>query len=751
MAVLMFYLNAEPSAGRRTLLARPGQPNHNLNKPMFFTLRKFVAALSLTALGAFAWVDKDLAWVESRKNYWAYKKPSQAVVPSIPRGGNGIDAFLDEARRAKGLAASPMAGKEKLYRRLALDLTGLPPNPGELDRFLTDRSVDAYEKAVDRLMASAQYGERWAQRWLDVVRYADTNGYELDLERPHAWRYRDYVVKSFNTGKPYDRFVQEQLAGDELFPGDNEALVATGFHRAGPIHIVGGNQDEEMNRQELLTEMTSTIGAVFMGLSVGCARCHNHKFDPIPQADYYRLQAVLAATEYKDIPIVSAGEKTLYEAEAKAFKERRGVVEKKIKEIEKPYSAAIKAEKKARLAPEFLKALEIPKEKRTKEEERLAKEAGSQIEATWDEVLARVPDAQKAERTLLRKQLHDMDYFAPEVMPSAYAVANMEKAPKSYVLKVGDYKKKLDEVEPAFLMVMGGEQAPREIAGRRSALAKWLTSGEHPLAARVMVNRIWQFRMGTGLVATPNDFGLLGGKPSNQKLLDWLAVEFVARKWDVRAMDKMIVMSLAYRQDTANHAANAKIDSDNKYYWRMNKRRLEGEAIRDSVLAATGVLNPRLGGRPVKIPIEQEIYDIIFTEGEPDNLWPVDRNPAEHNRRTLYLLNKRTVRLPMLANFDQPDAMSSCAMRSTSTHALQALTMMNSDFMGAQAKQFSQRMAGECGADQGCRVRRAYKITLGRAPTAGETRMAADFFAKKGSWDEFALALLNRNEFVYIP
>ena len=751
MAVLMFYLNAEPSAGRRTLLARPGQPNHNLNKPMFFTLRKFVAALSLTALGAFAWVDKDLAWVESRKNYWAYKKPSQAVVPSIPRGGNGIDAFLDEARRAKGLAASPMAGKEKLYRRLALDLTGLPPNPGELDRFLTDRSVDAYEKAVDRLMASAQYGERWAQRWLDVVRYADTNGYELDLERPHAWRYRDYVVKSFNTGKPYDRFVQEQLAGDELFPGDNEALVATGFHRAGPIHIVGGNQDEEMNRQELLTEMTSTIGAVFMGLSVGCARCHNHKFDPIPQADYYRLQAVLAATEYKDIPIVSAGEKTLYEAEAKAFKERRGVVEKKIKEIEKPYSAAIKAEKKARLAPEFLKALEIPKEKRTKEEERLAKEAGSQIEATWDEVLARVPDAQKAERTLLRKQLHDMDYFAPEVMPSAYAVANMEKAPKSYVLKVGDYKKKLDEVEPAFLMVMGGEQAPREIAGRRSALAKWLTSGDHPLAARVMVNRIWQFRMGTGLVATPNDFGLLGGKPSNQKLLDWLAVEFVARKWDVRAMDKMIVMSLAYRQDTANHAANAKIDSDNKYYWRMNKRRLEGEAIRDSVLAATGVLNPRLGGRPVKIPIEQEIYDIIFTEGEPDNLWPVDRNPAEHNRRTLYLLNKRTVRLPMLANFDQPDAMSSCAMRSTSTHALQALTMMNSGFMAAQAKQFSQRMAGECGADQGCRVRRAYKITLGRAPTAVETRMAADFFAKKGSWDEFALALLNRNEFVYIP
>ena len=718
---------------------------------MLFNIRKPVAIVCLTTLVASGWVDKDLAWVNSRKNYWAFKKPQRALVPPSKAGTNPIDAFLADARASKGVKPSPQANREKLYRRLALDLTGLPPNPAELDRFLADKSPAAYETVVDRLMASPQYGERWAQRWLDVVRYADTNGYELDEERPHAWRYRDYVIRSFNAGKPYNRFLEEQLAGDELFPGDKEALIATGFHRAGPIHLVGGNQDEEMNRQEVLTEMTTAIGAVFLGLTVGCARCHNHKFDPIPQADYYRLQAILASTEYKDIPLVSDAEKAQHETAMKAYKASRAPIEKQIKEIEKPFSSAIKAEKKAKLDAVYLKVLEIPKEKRTKDEERLAKEANSQIEATWDEVLARVPDAEKKVRAGLRKQLHDLEYYAPEPLPSAYAVADMEKAPKTHILKVGDHKKKLDEVEPAFLLVTGGEQAPQTAQGRRAALAKWFTSGDHPLTARVMVNRIWQFRMGTGLVPTPNDFGMLGGKPTNQKLLDWLAVEFMDRGWSMKAIDRLIVTSSAYKQASDDVVANGTIDPENKLYWRMNKRRLEGEAIRDSVLTASGVLNPRIGGRPVKIPIEQEIYEIIFTEGEPDNLWPVDRNPAEHNRRTLYLLNKRTVRLPMLANFDQPDAMASCAVRSTSTHALQALTMMNSDFMAAQAQRFSKRLENECGADQGCRVRRAYKVTLGRMPTSAESRLAAEFFGNQGKWDEFSLALLNRNEFVYIP
>ena len=720
---------------------------------MFKITSKLTAVLVIVAIAASAWVDKDLAWVSARKNYWAFQKPKRADVPALKDAWarTPIDAFLSEAMRAKGVRPSPDLSKERLFRRLSLDLTGLPANTGELDRFLADRSPNSYETAVDRLMASAQYGERWGQRWLDVVRYADTNGYELDAERPHAWRYRDYVVRAFNADKPYNRFVQEQLAGDELFPADKDALIATGFHRAGPIHLVGGNTDAEMDRQEVLVEMTTAVSAVFLGLTVGCARCHNHKFDPIPQADYYRLQATLAATNYKDIPLIDDLEKKQNEAAVKAYKAKIEPIEKQIKEIEKPYAELIKKEKLARLTEEQRRLLDIPKEKRTKEEGRLAKEAMDQIGASWDEVLARVPQAESAKRTLLRKQLHKLEYEAPEPLPSAYAVVNMDTAPKSHVLKVGDYKKKMDEVEPAFLLVMGGEQAPQTASGRRSALAKWLSSPEHPLAARVMVNRIWQFRMGTGLVPTPNDFGMLGGRPSNQKLLDYLATEFIAKGWSIKAIDKLIVMSSAYRQQTAEVAANAKIDPDNKLYWRANKRRLEGEAIRDSVLAASGNLNLKLGGPPVKVPIEQEIYDLIFTEGEPDNLWPLAQDPAEFNRRTLYLLNKRTVRLPMLANFDQPDTMSSCGMRPTSTHALQSLSMMNSDFMTAEAKAFASRLARECGTDKACQIRRAYKVTLGRVPTVAEVKLANDFFSNQGKVDEFALALLNRNEFVYIP
>jgi hypothetical protein len=266
-----------------------------------------------------------------------------------------------------------------------------------------------------------------------------------------------------------------------------------------------------------------------------------------------------------------------------------------------------------------------------------------------------------------------------------------------------------------------------------------------------MVNRIWQFRMGTGIVATPNDFGVLGERPSNPKLLDWLATEFVESGWSVKKLDRLIVLSNAYRQGTAHNAANAKVDPDNKLYWHANRKRLEAEILRDSVLAVAGTLNPRMGGRAVRIPIEPEIYDLIFTEGEPDNLWPVHPDPREHNRRSLYLLNKRTVRLTLLANFDQPDAMSSCPVRPASTHALQALSLMNSDFARAQSTAFALRLETECGRDAGCQVRRAYRVALARSPRPQETTMATEYFQKGGRLEDFCLALINRNEFVYAP
>src|SRR5690349_11540031 len=322
------------------------------------------------AFSASAWVDKadkDVASVLARRHYWAFQKPVKAAVPDAQSAWvrNPIDAFILEALHEKKLTPSKPLDREHLLRRVTLDLTGVRPEPGEIDAFLRDKNPDAYEKVVDRLLASPHYGERWALRWLDVARYADTNGYEVDAERPQAWRYRDYVTHAFNSDKPYDRFVKEQIAGDELWPGDREALIATGFHRAGPIHIVGGNQDEEASRQEVLTEMAGSIGSAFLGLTVGCARCHNHKFDPILQADYYRLQAIFASTDLKDVDIATADEKAAFEQARKAYEARLEPVKQQIAEIEKPARAMLREAKLAQLDPSLRDALEIPKEKRT--------------------------------------------------------------------------------------------------------------------------------------------------------------------------------------------------------------------------------------------------------------------------------------------------------------------------------------------------------------------------------------------------
>ena len=700
--------------------------------------------------------ERDQAFIGKRANWWAFQKPVRPTVPAVNISWvrTPVDAFLLEAMTAKELAPSPALGREQLLRRVTLDLTGLPPTVAEVEAFVADRSPNAYTKVVDRLLQSPRYGERWAMRWLDVCRYADTNGYEIDAERANAWRYRDYVIRSFNQDKPYDQFLREQIAGDEIWPGNSEALIATGFLRAGPEHLVAGNQDEEMNRQEVLTEMTTIVGSAMLGMTVQCARCHNHKFDPIPQSDHYRLQAVFAATVGKDVSYATEVEKKAAGEAVKEHKARLAPIERAIKEIEAPYKKQLQEEKARGLDAAHREAREIPKEKRTKEQEALAKEAKEQIEPTWDEVLALVPPDLKAERAELRRQMHAINLEAPAGAPEAYAVVNLDKAAETHILKVGDHKNRLDLV-PAGLpqvLVSAAAEFPQGASGRRTALANWLASRDNPLTARVMVNRIWQFRFGVGLVGTPNDFGVLGSRPSNAKLLDWLATEFVERGYSVKAMDRLLVTSSVYMQQAVVDAAKARVDPENKLYWRMNRRRLEGEAIRDAVLAASGELNLKMGGPSVKPPIEQDVYDLIFSEFERDNLWPLARDPREALRRSVYLINKRTTRLPMFANFDQPDAMTSCAARSVSTHALQALTMINSDFMRVQSRKFAERLAGVCsGGGPACLVNWAYQITLARKPTVDELKLAREFLRSGGVAEDFALALLNRNEFVYVP
>jgi len=691
------------------------------------------------------------------QGYWSFRPLQDPTAPidTSTWSANPVDAYIRRALASKGLEPSGPVDRHRLLRRVSLDLTGLPPTPEQAKEFLEDRSPWAYERLVDSFLASPHYGERWAQKWLDVARFADTDGFERDGYREHGWRYRDYVVRSFNADKPFDRFVREQVAGDELYPGNREALIATGFNGAGPRHIVGGNQDKEEARQEVLTEMALGVGQALLGLTVQCARCHDHKFDPISQREYYQLESFFAATELKDVVIASADEVAAHERLVEEHEARLEPIKQELEAIEKPFQSEVRARKRSQLDPEHRAALEVAEESRGELQKRLAKEATALIKPVWYEIVPLMPDDVKSRRSGLRQRMHALELEKPDPPAAAYGVAGLEEAPETHVLRGGDYRRKAEPVAPGFLRVIGPLEVelPADGPGRRAALARWLTDPANPLTARVIANRIWEFRMGRGLVADPNNLGLLGGQPTHPGLLDYLATRLLAEGWSIKAIDRLILLSGTYRQTSAIDAKRAAADPDNLWYWRANRRRLEGEVIRDSALAASDRLNRSVAGKPVRIPIEPEVYDLIFTEAEPDNLWPVTPDRSQHDRRSLYLLNMRTVRLPLLANFDQPDTMTSCAVRTTSTHALQSLSLLNSEFIIDQSRALAERIRISCvGEGRRCQVERAFEFTLARPPTPDEVALARKFL-KSGptALDDFSLALLNRNEFVYRP
>jgi len=406
-----------------------------------------------------------------------------------------------------------------------------------------------------------------------------------------------------------------------------------------------------------------------------------------------------------------------------------------------------------KLDPKLIEALNIPKDKRTPEQKRLASDAEAQTNPEWDEIVAAMPAPVKAERANLRERLHEVEATAPDPLAAAYAFVNTgEPAPQSYTLRLGDPHSPLNPVEPSVPFVLRAAYSiPVTSPGRRTAFANWLASPENPLTARIMVNRIWQFRMGEGLVRTPNDFGTMGDKPASHALLDWLAAEFMEQGWSFKALDRLIVTSSAYRQSSTPDEAKSTIDPENRFFWRMNRKRLEAEMIRDAALSIAGTLNPAMGGRPVRIPIEPEVYDLIFTEHERDGLWPVDADKNVRNRRGIYLFNKRSVRLPLLTAFDQPDAISSCPVRPVSTHALQALSLFNSGFVQEVSQAFAARLEKSCGADRSCQIDTAWQLALSRRPRTKETQLAKEFFRSGGTLPDFCLALFNRNEFLYVP
>jgi hypothetical protein len=690
------------------------------------------------------------------RQHWAFVP---VVRPAVPRpqstvATNPIDAFVRSRLEAEGVPHAPEADRSTVLRRLTLDLTGLPPTPLERETFLNDTSPCAYERLVDRLLASPHYGERWAQHWLDLARYADSDGFEFDQARPDAWRYRDWVVAALNADLPYDEFVRLQLAGDELRPDDPSAFVATGFNRCYPDMV--DLNDQSLRRQNALNDMTETTGLVFLGLTIGCARCHDHKFDPIRLSDFYRLEAFFTPARFRDdYPLLNPRERQEHERRMNAWEAEVTRVRAALVRLEAPFRAALALGDPPGLSDETAQALRKPESERSAVEIRLVYEALARDRRVAPDRLATAMQGplgpiHQAWRTRLDTLLKQ----APAPPPRARGLDESgPQAPPTYLLKRGDFANKGAEVQPAFpavfrdiLPVEPELAAVSRSTGRRTALARWLTRPEHPLTARVMVNRLWQHHFGRGLVATPSDLGTMGDPPSHPELLDWLAADLIARGWSLKATHRLMVTSATYRQASTFLPAAGQADPENTLLWRWSRRRLEGEALRDSLLAVSGQLNLTFGGTCV-FP---ELPDELTKLSNKGAVWPVSPSVADRHRRSLYVFLRRNLRYPFFESFDRPDTNASCARRVSTTIAPQALSLLNGKLARDAARAFAKRLEQECGDPHNVKIERAYVLALGRPPEDVERRLAREFLSRGGTWTDYALALMNLNEFVYV-
>lgn len=629
------------------------------------------------------------------RSHWAFQPIRKTVPPktSDPEWGQQvIDAFVLSKLEERQWKPSGPATREELIRRVTFDLTGLPPSPEQIQAFINDVRTDAYEQLVDRLLNSPRYGERWAQHWLDVVRFAETEGFEYDAAIPEAWRFRDYVINSFNQDKPFDRFLTEQIAGDEIAPDDTECQTASIFFRLGPVRRNAGNPEIALSRNEVLTERTDIIGALFLGLTVGCARCHNHKLEPISQKDYYRLQAYMAATDEHNITLASAAEQERWQEATKRTNSEIGALRSQI-----------------------------------------SKSEGS-------------------EKANLEARIEQLQQTLPAPLPVVPATRNnFEKRTEIHVLRRGIWENKGEAVGARPLSVLINEQVAElaaDIANPRTHLAQWLVSPELPLTARVIVNRIWQRHFGAGIVKTPNDFGVRGDRPSHPELLDWLAATFIEGGWRLKPLHRLIVLSKTYQQSNSSisDSPQEKLDPENRLLWHMERRRLSAEEVRDAMLCVSGRINLKMGGPSIMVPVEAELINLLYKPSQ----WTVAKDPTEHNRRSIYLIAKRNLRLPFLENFDAPALQTTCARRETSSHAPQALEMLNGSFSNQMAVDFAQRLERETAGDRNRIVDRAFQLALGRSPLPEERRRSREFLDEQ-PLSEFALAIFNVNGFLYVP
>ena len=700
--------------------------------------------------------------------YWAFVKPVTPKAPQVRDTAwvrNDIDRFVLAKLEAKGLHPAPEASKRTLVRRLYFDLIGLPPTPEEVKAFEDNSSPNAYSELVEKLLADPRYGERWGRHWLDLARYADTNGYEEDTELTHAWRYRDYVVNAFNSDKPYDKFIMEQLAGDEwvkvggteIPEPDPEKVVAATFLRLAPLNKTPVSDE---NRDSLLSEMTSTVSSAFMGLTVGCAKCHNHKYDNIPQQDFYRMKAFFATIQIQPVGRVGGTEPAAFDKKeepiiAAAREENKKQLDQakaELSEFEKPLLERLKASKKKEVTEADLKR---------------ALDTELNNAAGFDKAEDSFTDKERTQFAHLNERVVWLEKKRVRLEPRAWSLRAAvgppmgPSVPTTYVQIRGDFDRLGDPVEPGFPSAITGNSKPADMEvdpyrmfpmrGRRMTLARWIASPDNPLTARVMVNRMWDWHFGRGIVETTSDFGKNGSQPSNPELLDWLATQLTGQEWSIKAMHRLMVLSSTYRQSSqVVNAAATTADPENRLLWRFNGRRVEGEAVRDSILYVAGRLNPERGGPPVFPPMPKDL-EVIKIKGV--NTWETSYGP-ETRKRSLYVFQRRSSNYPFLEVMDAAVPNATCDRRRTSVTALQSLAMYNGELINEEAKHFADRVRKEAGPNVRAELQRAFELAFDRRMNAREESRLVDFVMSAPTPQEglagMCRILFNSNEFIYM-
>jgi hypothetical protein len=706
---------------------------------------------------------------EEERAFWSFQPIQHPPVPETrkkDRARTPIDAFLIAAMAKQKVAFSPDTEKITLLRRASFDLIGLPPTPAETAAFLADTSPDAYEKLIDRLLASPHYGERWGRHWLDVAGYADSDGYsDADPPRAYAYKYRDYVIRSFNEGKTFDRFITEQLAGDELArvtqadaravledEKKRELLIATGFLRmSADGSATPAVADIDAVRNQVVADTIKIVSTSLLGLTVGCAQCHDHRYDPIPQTDYYRMRAVLEpaynpkrwktpdqrlVSLYTDADRKKAAD---IEAEAKKLSDEKAAKQKQyIDEALSKHLEKFDAELRGKLR----EAYDTPKDKRTPEQKKLLADHPSvNINAgvlyQYNQKAADDLKAMDAKIGEIRGRKPPEDFVSVLTEPD-------DKVPVTYLFHRGDPKQPKGAVEPGGLSVLApsghgpsflAKEADMKTSGRRFAFAQWLTSPTNPLVARVLVNRVWLHHFGRGLVNTPTDFGAMGERPSHPELLDWLASDFMGNGWQLKRLHKLIMTSTAYRQSSLRNKRGDQRDPENRLYWRKPVIRLDAEVIRDSMLTASGSLNTKMFGPPV--PVRPDVHGQIVVgedKTQGDNKMPVDvALNGEEFRRSVYIQMRRSRPLAMLNSFDAPVMEVNCEKRQSSTVATQSLMLMNSEFTLDQAARFANRLKKEAGDDVMKQIALAWQAAFGRPPSTAEVNHAKTFLDEQAA------------------